>query len=150
MQCLHTTEDACMHTCVLYLNAYFLLHSQLHCIHAYAPPLTPPVNHFNAYTHTRIHTLAQKRIHAYKRQAYEVAHHMMKTKKGGSIVFVSSRGARRGEPRALAYGASKAALNSLTGSLAQVNRREKGGLVLCAAAAAADKRVFLICFYWKV
>lgn len=58
-------------------------------------------------------------LHAPAELAYEVAHHMMKTKKGGSIVFVSSRGARRGEPRALAYGASKAALNSLTGSLAQ-------------------------------
>jgi 3-oxoacyl-[acyl-carrier protein] reductase len=38
---------------------------------------------------------------------------------GGAIVFVSSRGAYRGEPLALAYGASKAGLNSLTGSLAQ-------------------------------
>ena len=37
----------------------------------------------------------------------------------GSIVFVSSRGAFRGEPLAAAYGASKAGLNSLTGSLAQ-------------------------------
>lgn len=39
--------------------------------------------------------------------------------KGGAIVFVSSRGAYRGEPLAAAYGASKAGLNSLTGSLAQ-------------------------------
>ena len=38
---------------------------------------------------------------------------------GGAIVFVSSRGAYRGEPLAAAYGASKAGLNSLTGSLAQ-------------------------------
>ena len=38
---------------------------------------------------------------------------------GGAIVFVSSRGAYRGEPDAAAYGASKAGLNSLTGSLAQ-------------------------------
>jgi len=38
---------------------------------------------------------------------------------GGAIVFVSSRGAYRGEPLAPAYGASKAGLNSLTGSLAQ-------------------------------
>lgn len=38
---------------------------------------------------------------------------------GGSIVFVSSRGAFRGEPLAAAYGASKAGINSLTGSLAQ-------------------------------
>ena len=33
---------------------------------------------------------------------------------GGAIVFVSSRGAYRGEPDAAAYGASKAGLNSLT------------------------------------
>ena len=38
---------------------------------------------------------------------------------GGSIIFVSSRGALRGEPLAPAYGASKAGLNALTGSLAQ-------------------------------
>ena len=38
---------------------------------------------------------------------------------GGAVVFVSSRGAFRGEPLAAAYGASKAGLNSLTGSLAQ-------------------------------
>ena len=37
----------------------------------------------------------------------------------GAIVFVSSRGAYRGEPLAPAYGASKAGMNSLTGSLAQ-------------------------------
>merc|ERR1711948_203793 len=39
--------------------------------------------------------------------------------KGGAIVFVSSRGAYRGEPLAPAYGASKAGLNALCGSLAQ-------------------------------
>jgi NAD(P)-dependent dehydrogenase (short-subunit alcohol dehydrogenase family) len=38
--------------------------------------------------------------------------------RGGRIVNVSSRGAFRGEPNAPAYGASKAALNSLTQSLA--------------------------------
>jgi NAD(P)-dependent dehydrogenase (short-subunit alcohol dehydrogenase family) len=37
---------------------------------------------------------------------------------GGRIINVSSRGAFRGEPRQAAYGASKAALNSLTQSLA--------------------------------
>jgi len=40
-------------------------------------------------------------------------------KRGGRIVNVSSRGAFRGEPRHLSYGASKAALNSLTQSLAR-------------------------------
>ncbi|NBC23163.1 MAG: SDR family oxidoreductase [Gammaproteobacteria bacterium] len=38
---------------------------------------------------------------------------------GGKIINVSSRGAYRGEPEAPAYGASKAALNSLTQSLAR-------------------------------
>lgn len=37
---------------------------------------------------------------------------------GGAIIFVSSRGAYRGEPLAAAYGASKAGINSLTGSWA--------------------------------
>lgn len=38
---------------------------------------------------------------------------------GGRIVNISSRGAFRGEPDAVAYGASKAGLNALTQSLAQ-------------------------------
>jgi NAD(P)-dependent dehydrogenase (short-subunit alcohol dehydrogenase family) len=38
---------------------------------------------------------------------------------GGRIVNISSRGAFRGEPRAAAYGASKAGLNALSQSLAQ-------------------------------
>ena len=37
---------------------------------------------------------------------------------GGRIVTVGSRGAFRGEPQAMAYGASKAAVHSLTQSLA--------------------------------
>jgi 3-oxoacyl-[acyl-carrier protein] reductase len=43
----------------------------------------------------------------------------MKAQGGGKIVNVSSRGAFRGEPTAPAYGASKAALNQLSQSLAQ-------------------------------
>ena len=39
---------------------------------------------------------------------------------GGRIVNISSRGAFRGEPTAPAYGASKAALNSLGQSLAKL------------------------------
>lgn len=46
------------------------------------------------------------------------AQHMMK-KGGGRIVNVSSRGAFRGEPNMPAYGASKAAVNSLSQSLAK-------------------------------
>jgi NAD(P)-dependent dehydrogenase (short-subunit alcohol dehydrogenase family) len=49
---------------------------------------------------------------------YWAAQHM-KQQGGGKIVNVSSRGAFRGEPTAPAYGASKAALNQLSQSLAQ-------------------------------
>ena len=51
--------------------------------------------------------------------AHAAASHMEADGIGGAIVFVSSRGALRGEPLAPAYGASKSGLNSLTGSLAQ-------------------------------
>lgn len=50
--------------------------------------------------------------------SYLAARQMMKTG-GGRIVNVSSRGAFRGEPRAPAYGASKAGLNAMGQSLAQ-------------------------------
>lgn len=48
---------------------------------------------------------------------YHAAKYMI-TKKQGKIVNISSRGANRGEPRAPAYGASKAGLNSMSQSLA--------------------------------
>ena len=51
--------------------------------------------------------------------SYCAARAMMQTG-GGRIVNISSRGAFRGEPSAPAYGASKAALNSLGGSLAKL------------------------------
>ncbi len=50
--------------------------------------------------------------------SYAAARHMIK-KGGGRIVNVTSRGAFRGEPRAPAYGASKAGLNAFGQSLAQ-------------------------------
>lgn len=50
--------------------------------------------------------------------SYHAARQMMKSG-GGRIVNVSSRGAFRGEPRAPAYGASKAGLNAMGQSLAQ-------------------------------
>jgi NAD(P)-dependent dehydrogenase (short-subunit alcohol dehydrogenase family) len=50
---------------------------------------------------------------------YCVVHHMLAAGIHGRIVNVSSRGAYRGEPRVPAYGASKAGLNSLTGSMAR-------------------------------
>jgi 3-oxoacyl-[acyl-carrier protein] reductase len=47
------------------------------------------------------------------------AAHQMKQQGGGRIINIGSRGAFRGEPDAPAYGASKAALHSLSQSLAQ-------------------------------
>ncbi len=49
---------------------------------------------------------------------YSAAQYMKKSG-GGRIVNVSSRGAFRGEPEAPAYGASKAALNAMSQSLAK-------------------------------
>ncbi len=49
---------------------------------------------------------------------YCVSQHMMRAGKG-HIVFVSSRGAFRGEPDQPAYGASKAGMNQMAQSLAQ-------------------------------
>ncbi len=51
---------------------------------------------------------------------------------GGRIINVSSRGAYRGEPGSPAYGASKAALNSLTQSLAAALGGR--GIVVCGVA----------------
>ncbi len=51
---------------------------------------------------------------------------------GGRIVNISSRGAFRGEPDAPAYGASKAALNSFSQSLAKA-LAPNGVLVYCVA-----------------
>ena len=49
---------------------------------------------------------------------FHISKHMIE-KGGGKIINVSSRGAFRGEPNALAYGASKAGLNSFGQSLAK-------------------------------
>ncbi len=51
--------------------------------------------------------------------SYCVARHMIDAGRAGRIVNVSSRGAFRGEPSHPAYGASKAAMNSMAQSLAQ-------------------------------
>ncbi|MBF2066243.1 MAG: SDR family oxidoreductase [Calothrix sp. C42_A2020_038] len=50
--------------------------------------------------------------------SYCVAKHMIE-RQSGRIINITSRGAFRGEPTATAYGASKAALNSFSQSLAQ-------------------------------
>jgi 3-oxoacyl-[acyl-carrier protein] reductase len=56
---------------------------------------------------------------------------------GGRIVNISSRGAFRGEPRAPAYGASKAGLNSLSQSLA-LALAPHGVYVFCLAPGWVD------------
>ena len=63
--------------------------------------------------------------------SYWVAQHMIEIG-GGRIVNVSSRGAFRGEPRAPAYGASKAALNAMSQSLAQA--LAPFGIFVCVVA----------------
>ncbi len=50
--------------------------------------------------------------------AFHAASAMIRAGHGGKIINISSRGAFRGEPESPAYGAAKAGLNSLTGSLA--------------------------------
>lgn len=59
------------------------------------------------------------------------AQHMMK-RGGGRVVNVSSRGAFRGEPSAPAYGASKAAMNSMGQSLALALGAHNIGVVTVA------------------
>lgn len=56
----------------------------------------------------------------------------MKKSGGGRIINITSRGAFRGEPDMPAYGASKAALNSLTQSLAKAFAKEN---IYCTAVA---------------
>jgi NAD(P)-dependent dehydrogenase (short-subunit alcohol dehydrogenase family) len=60
----------------------------------------------------------QTNLFAAANLSFLVAKHMMKNR-GGHIVNVSSRGAFRGEPTKPAYGASKAALNAMSQSLAK-------------------------------
>ncbi len=62
---------------------------------------------------------------------YWVARQMIE-QGGGRIVNVSSRGAFRGEPRAPAYGASKAGLNAMSQSLAQALAPH--GVFVCVVA----------------
>jgi 3-oxoacyl-[acyl-carrier protein] reductase len=63
-------------------------------------------------------TIMDINLHAIANLCYWAVHYM-KDHGGGRIVNVSSRGAFRGEPEYPAYGASKAALNSFSQSLAQ-------------------------------
>ncbi|MEM9292907.1 MAG: SDR family oxidoreductase [Acidobacteriota bacterium] len=50
---------------------------------------------------------------------FRAVRYLRQAARGGRVVNVSSRGAFRGEPRAAAYGASKAGLNAMSQSLAQ-------------------------------
>lgn len=61
----------------------------------------------------------QTNLFAAANLCHQAAHAMIKSG-GGRIVNVSSRGAFRGEPTKPAYGASKAALNAMSQSLAKV------------------------------
>ncbi|GMN10279.1 3-oxoacyl-[acyl-carrier-protein] reductase [Croceitalea sp. MTPC9] len=72
---------------------------------------------FDHWTHAWENTF-KTNLFAAANITYCAAKAMMKTG-GGRIVNVSSRGAFRGEPTKPAYGASKAALNSMTQSLAK-------------------------------
>lgn len=63
-------------------------------------------------------TLLQVNLTAAADLAYAAAKLMIAKATRGTIVNITSRGAFRGEPEAPGYGASKAGLNSLTGSLA--------------------------------
>ncbi|MEM1259803.1 MAG: SDR family oxidoreductase [Bacteroidota bacterium] len=72
---------------------------------------------FEHWTHAWEHTFTTN-LFATANMTYWAAQAMMKTG-GGRIVNVSSRGAFRGEPTKPAYGASKAALNAMTQSLAK-------------------------------
>ena len=72
---------------------------------------------FDHWTHAWEETF-KTNLFAAANVSYWAAQAMMKSG-GGRIVNVSSRGAFRGEPTKPAYGASKAALNAMTQSLAK-------------------------------
>lgn len=72
---------------------------------------------FDHWTHAWENTF-KTNLFAAANMTYCAARAMMKTG-GGRIVNVSSRGSFRGEPTKPAYGASKAALNAMTQSLAK-------------------------------
>lgn len=71
---------------------------------------------FDNWSHTWRHTMAVN-LDGAAHLCFLAATHM-KQRSSGCIINITSRGAFRGEPNHLAYGASKAALNSLSQSLA--------------------------------
>ncbi|MBC8346302.1 MAG: SDR family oxidoreductase [Candidatus Marinimicrobia bacterium] len=66
---------------------------------------------------------------------------VMKEKGGGNFVNISSRGAFRGEPKAIAYGASKAGLNTLGQSMAQALAKDNIFVYTIAPGFVATDRV---------
>ena len=66
---------------------------------------------------------------------------VMKKKGGGKFVNISSRGAFRGEPKAAAYGASKAGLNALGQSMAQALAKDNIFIYTIAPGFVATERV---------
>jgi NAD(P)-dependent dehydrogenase (short-subunit alcohol dehydrogenase family) len=66
---------------------------------------------------------------------------VMREKGGGKFVNISSRGAFRGEPKAAAYGASKAGLNALGQSMAQALAKDNIYIYTIAPGFVATKRV---------
>lgn len=65
----------------------------------------------------------------------------MRKKGGGKFVNISSRGAFRGEPKAAAYGASKAGLNALGQSMAQALAKDNIYIYTIAPGFVATERV---------
>jgi NAD(P)-dependent dehydrogenase (short-subunit alcohol dehydrogenase family) len=66
---------------------------------------------------------------------------VMRKKGGGKFVNISSRGAFRGEPKAAAYGASKAGLNALGQSMAQALAKDNIYIYTIAPGFVATERV---------
>lgn len=80
----------------------------------------------------------------------EAARHMIDTGAGGSLVGISSMGARQGMPRQHAYGASKAGVTSIVNSIAvelarygiRANTLEPGWIATEMIDAALENKVF--------
>ncbi len=83
-------------------------------IYAFHPIATTPFHDWQKSWEKTISTNLLGPVHL----SYHAARKMMKSG-GGRIINITSRGAFRGEPDAPAYGASKAALNACSQSLAQ-------------------------------
>ena len=97
-------------------------------IYAEAPPLASTYEEWTSCwkRHFEVNVLGPACL------SWAAANLMAQQPGGGAIVAVSSRGAKRGEPDAVAYGASKAALNSMVQSMAKA----LGGRNIAVSAVA--------------